>query len=526
MLQRGAVLSGKYRIDGVLGEGGMAVVYAVTHLRNTARLAVKVLHEASALKGNIRARFVREGKVANSVNHPGAVQMIDDGIAEDGSPYLVMEHLNGVSVDALSSRAIPLNAALNIAYQVLDVLRAAHENGIIHRDIKPANLFVLRNGRVKVLDFGISRLHDGAEPFDSQATGSVMGTPFFMAPEQARADASEIDTRTDLFAVGATLFTLISGKYLHTGEDSRQVMVQAATQCARSLASVAPGTPQAVVDLVAKAVAYDSAARWGSAQAMQEAVLQVHEALCGPLEIGTLATLVLTREFQRKSHARLTSCVSPVRWASSHVDSSQMSTTLPAVAGVTRSVQSYRAPPESASNGGVPSSRNSAEPLELAGWTGQVLAPVTPRAGNIGKGSRFARAFGRARLVQVGLSASLIAALLLGFVRSQTPPRAAESKPALSTDLSLQRATAPTEPEAIKVATAAFSTPPAAPVATPERASTPRPKGATAAAPRGPSTKAASTASTTRPPPASETSTDERIKITPTLIRHPVHSAR
>ncbi|HEX2674280.1 MAG TPA: serine/threonine protein kinase, partial [Polyangiaceae bacterium] len=118
MLQRGAVLSGKYRIDGVLGEGGMAIVYAVTHLRNTARLAVKVLHEASALKGNIRARFVREGKVANSVNHPGAVQMIDDGVAEDGSPYLVMEHLNGVSVDNLGSRAIPLNAALNIAYQV------------------------------------------------------------------------------------------------------------------------------------------------------------------------------------------------------------------------------------------------------------------------------------------------------------------------------------------------------------------------------------------------------------------------
>src|SRR6188768_853652 len=205
MLQPGAILSGKYRIDSVLGKGGMAVVYAVTHLRNTARLAVKVLHADSVLKGHVRARFVREGKVANSVNHPGAVQMLDDGVAEDGSPYLVMEHLNGVSVEELRSSALPLSTALNITYQVLDVLRAAHENGIIHRDIKPANLFVLRTGRVKVLDFGISRLHDGAEPFDSQSTGSVMGTPYFMAPEQARGGASEIDARTDLFAVGATL---------------------------------------------------------------------------------------------------------------------------------------------------------------------------------------------------------------------------------------------------------------------------------------------------------------------------------
>ena len=181
----------------MLGEGGMAVVYAVTHLRNTARLAVKVLHADSVLKGHVRARFVREGKVANSVNHPGAVQMIDDGVAEDGSPYLVMEHLNGVSRRRSGRCArLPLSAALNIAYQVLDVLRAAHENGIIHRDIKPANLFVLRDGRVKVLDFGISRLHDGAEPFDSVATGSVMGTPFFMAPEQARADA-RADRHTD-----------------------------------------------------------------------------------------------------------------------------------------------------------------------------------------------------------------------------------------------------------------------------------------------------------------------------------------
>ncbi|HKO47542.1 MAG TPA: protein kinase [Polyangiaceae bacterium] len=416
MLQPGAILSGKYRIDSVLGEGGMAVVYAVTHLRNSALLAVKVLHADSQLKTNIRARFAREGKVANSVKHPGVVLMIDDGVTEDGSPYLVMEHLNGFCLDDMGSRGIPLSAALNIAYQVLDVLRAAHAHGIIHRDIKPANLFVLRDGRVKVLDFGISRLHDGAEPFDSVATGSVMGTPFFMAPEQARADASEIDTRTDLFAVGATLFTLLSGQYLHIGEDARQVMMQAATHQARSLACVAPATPQAVIDLVAKAVAYDSAARWESAEAMQEAVRELHEAWYGPIRFEALGTFLLAREFRRRSHTKLTKSVSFRPCASGGFDATPLSTTLPAVAAVTRSRESFRPVSAPASNSEAPSSRISAEPSELAGWTGQVPAKVEPKPGaTTRKTSR------NARVAQIAVLAGVTGTAIFGFTHRQAP---------------------------------------------------------------------------------------------------------
>jgi hypothetical protein len=343
---------------------------------------------------------------------------------------------------------MPLCAALNIAYQVLDVLRAAHDNGIVHRDIKPANLFVLRDGRVKVLDFGISRLHDGAEPFDSQATGSVMGTPFFMAPEQARAEASEVDTRTDLFAVGATLFTLISGQYLHTGDDSRQVMIQAATQRARSLASVAPGAPAAVVDLVARAVAFDSAARWESAQAMQEAVRQVHEALYGPIEFESLARLVLVREFRRKSHARLTGPRNLLPWASSHVDPSPLSTTLPAVAGVTRSVESFRAAPDSAAHG----DRASAEPPELAGWTGQVKSK--PHAGKRGAAPFFGKTLGKPRAVRLAILAAAIFAAIFGFAQYQTPPRALATKLPISVDAPLP----PLNHTVEAVATAAFVT--------------------------------------------------------------------
>ena len=430
MLQRGAVLSGKYRIDSVLGEGGMAVVYAVTHLRNTARLAIKVLHADSVQKGHVRARFVREGKVANSVNHPGAVQMIDDGVTEDGSPYLVMEQLNGICIADLSARGLPLPAALNIAYQVLDVLRAAHSHGIIHRDIKPANLFVLRDGRVKVLDFGISRLHDGAEPFDSVATGSVMGTPFFMAPEQARADASEIDTRTDLFAVGATLFTLISGKYLHTGEEARQVMMQAATRQARSLATVAPRTPQAIVDLVAKAVAFERAARWDSAEAMQEAVRQVHEALCGPIGCEALAALVLGREFRLKSHTKLTSTQHVPPCTASSLEPSPLSTTLPAVAAVTRSRDSVDPARDSSPSGGTLSSRISAGPSELAGWTGHVPTNSDPKSGAATRtGSRWAHRLVTSRELRVGvLACALLFAAIFGIARFGTEARPAAAE--------------------------------------------------------------------------------------------------
>jgi serine/threonine-protein kinase len=512
MLQRGAILSGKYRIEGVLGEGGMAVVYAVTHLRNTARLAVKVLHEGSGLKGHVRARFVREGKVANSVHHPGAVQMIDDGVAEDGSPYLVMEHLNGACVDKMGAGGVPLSAALNIAYQVLDVLRAAHANGIVHRDIKPANLFVLRDGRVKVLDFGISRLHDGAEPFDSVATGSVMGTPFFMAPEQARANTSEIDNRTDLFAVGATLFTLISGKYLYTGDDARQVMTQAATQPARSLACVAPGTPQAVIDLVARALAYDSAARWESAEAMQAAVREVHERLCGPIGFEALATLLLVQEFRRKSRAQLARPMRLQPWPSDALDPSPLGTTHPAVADAARSREAVRAANDPSSSHDAPSSRISAEPSQLAGWTGDVPAPLAQPGAATRTASRFGRSLGKARVVRTGVLAGAIGIMLFGFAHCQAPPGAVAAKSPVSPD---SQAAALVHPVAADVTTtttaeavAAFpATPPTAPLA-----STRSP-----AKTRVPS-KPVSLPST-KPLPSELTASVERLDIAPTLIR-------
>jgi serine/threonine protein kinase len=170
-----------------LGIGGMAVVYAATH-RNKKRFAVKLLHADLSINMEIRSRFLREGYVANTVNHPAAVAMLDDDVAEDGVAFLVMELLEGAAVDVLCEvhgERLPLPAVLSIADQVLDVLVAAHAKSVVHRDIKPANVFVTTDGSVKVLDFGIARLRGISSEQFATIGGTVFGTPAFMAPEQA-----------------------------------------------------------------------------------------------------------------------------------------------------------------------------------------------------------------------------------------------------------------------------------------------------------------------------------------------------
>jgi eukaryotic-like serine/threonine-protein kinase len=279
----GTLLHGKYHLDSVLGVGGMATVFAATH-RNRKRFAVKVLHPEFAVRSDVRTRFVREGYVANSVAHPGVVAVLDDDIDEAGAPFLVMELLEGVTVDALcatSGSAIPVRESLAMVQQLLDVLEAAHQKSVIHRDIKPANLFILRDGQLKVLDFGIARLRDAGAGLKSTRQGALLGTPAFMAPEQALAMSEQIDARTDVWAVGATLFTMLSARFVHPGETARQIMIHAATQPARSIESIMPDLPASVVALVSHALAFERSERWPSAAAMRDAVVEVHRGLFG-----------------------------------------------------------------------------------------------------------------------------------------------------------------------------------------------------------------------------------------------------
>ncbi|CAN5924999.1 serine/threonine-protein kinase [soil metagenome] len=273
----------------------MAVVYAATH-RNQAQFAIKMLHPEVSLNADLRARFLREGYAANSVKHPGVVLVVDDDVAEDGSAFLVMERLQGSDVDSLWEKngGVSVSEAMGIVDQLLDVLGAAHEKNIVHRDIKPANLFLTRDGTVKVLDFGIARVRDVLlSGGDATATSVLLGTPAFMAPEQALANTREIDGRTDLWAAGATLFTLISGASVHEGNNAPQVLVRAATTPARSLASVAPDAHPAVVELVAHALAFEKERRFPTAAAMQTAIREAHQAAFGgPPPRASLAALL------------------------------------------------------------------------------------------------------------------------------------------------------------------------------------------------------------------------------------------
>ena len=295
--QLGTTLVGKYRLDRVLGVGGMATVFAATH-RNQAELAVKILHPELGLRDDLKKRFLREGYVANSVKHAGAVMVVDDAIAEDGSAFLVMELLRGATVDRLweeSGCRLSSRAVTAMALQLLDVLAAAHEKAIVHRDLKPANLFVTTDGTLKVLDFGIARLRD---PFGTgehaTRTGSIMGTPAFMAPEQAQAAADEIDGRSDIWAVGATMFTLLTGELVHNGANSSQLLIQAATARARAVASIVSDVEPGIANVVDRALTFEKAGRWPSAAAMYEALLlAATESFGEPPRRDSLAQLLL-----------------------------------------------------------------------------------------------------------------------------------------------------------------------------------------------------------------------------------------
>ncbi|MGH7298750.1 MAG: serine/threonine-protein kinase, partial [Polyangiaceae bacterium] len=269
----GQVLKEKWRLDVLLGVGGMAAVYAVTH-RNGSRAAVKVLHAELSTHHEVRTRFLREGYVANAVGHEGAVRITDDDIAEDGSAFLVMELLDGETLEDRRVRCggqLGEDEVLWLADQLLDVLAVAHANGVIHRDLKPENVFVTRLGQVKVLDFGIARLREVTSKSTATVSGATMGTPAFMSPEQARALWDEVDARSDLWAVGATMFNLLTGQLVHDGRTTNEQLLSAMTKEAPPLASVLPSATPAVCQLVDRALSFEKDRRWRDAGRMQDA---------------------------------------------------------------------------------------------------------------------------------------------------------------------------------------------------------------------------------------------------------------
>src|SRR5580692_1329858 len=276
----GVLLQDKWRLESLLGVGGMAAVYAATH-RNGKRVAVKMLHDEFSHDEEVRTRFLQEGYAANTIGHEGAVSVLDDDVAPDGSAFLVMELLEGETVEQRwenRGRKLPLSEVLAIGDQLLDVLAAAHEKSVLHRDVKPENLFVTKSGVLKVLDFGIARVRERQTRSASTRSGMVMGTPAFMAPEQARARWDEVDPRTDLWAAGATMFTLLTGRYVHEAPSSQEQLITSATTSAPSLAACGPETPPAVVAFSGCALSLGRWEPWADARSIRGAVRAAPEA--------------------------------------------------------------------------------------------------------------------------------------------------------------------------------------------------------------------------------------------------------
>ncbi|HLK36497.1 MAG TPA: protein kinase [Polyangiaceae bacterium] len=274
----GRLLCGRWRIDGLLNRGGTSWVYSASH-RNGRRVAIKVLRPELAADPRMRRRFLSEGYLAQRVGHPGAVSILDDD-ASDDVVFLVMELLDGVGLDRFRTDAARApGEVLFLMDQLLDILAAAHASGIVHRDVKPSNVLVTANGEVKLLDFGIARLRDRSSTLNHTQNDAVLGTPGFMAPEQARARWSAVDARTDLWAVGATMFWLLTGRRPHEAPSPQEAMIAAATSAAPAIQAVRADLPASLAAVVDRALAFDPDARWQSAADMRAGLRAVRAEL-------------------------------------------------------------------------------------------------------------------------------------------------------------------------------------------------------------------------------------------------------
>jgi hypothetical protein len=302
----GVTLRDKWRLDVLLGVGGMAAVYAATH-RNGSRVAVKILHPGMSTNSFVRERFMWEGYAANAVGHEGAVKVIDDDEAEDGSLYLVTELLDGETLEERRMRSggrLSQQEVLLVADQVLDVLVAAHAKGIVHRDLKPENVFLTRAGQIKVLDFGLARLRELSTSTNLTQGGGMVGTPAYMAPEHARGQSEEVDERSDIWACGATMFCLLSGRGVHEGRDGTELLANAMAKPSPPLAAVVPLVDEAVAHVVDHALEFSSEMRWPNAGDMQQAVRDAYERLNGN-QITAAAKLALGEDVPDRTTARL-----------------------------------------------------------------------------------------------------------------------------------------------------------------------------------------------------------------------------
>jgi tRNA A-37 threonylcarbamoyl transferase component Bud32 len=286
VLQAGDIVDGKYRIVRPIGEGGMGAVFEAEHEAIRRRVALKVLFREHALDPEMVVRFHREAQAAGRIGHENICEVTDVGRLPGGEPFLVMPLLKGEPLSGVLHREAPLavDRAAELTCQILEALAAAHGAGIVHRDLKPDNVFVTRLGErgfefVKVLDFGISKvLGTASVDGDRQITrtGSVLGTPCYMAPEQARGE-KDLDQRVDIFAAGAILYEMVVGRRALDAENINLMLIRAACESPDPPRKVRPELPEAVEAVILRAMERDRTRRFQSADDFRHALRRAAE---------------------------------------------------------------------------------------------------------------------------------------------------------------------------------------------------------------------------------------------------------
>ncbi|MCP4602435.1 MAG: serine/threonine protein kinase [Proteobacteria bacterium] len=275
----GRIFDRKYRLTRLLDEGGMGTVYEAEHTVIHRKVAVKVMHDEFSSSKEVVSRFVLEAQAASAIGHPNIVEIHDVGREDDGTVFIVMELLSGSSLKDLivEQEKLPTDFTVFIVLHILSALVAAHEKGIIHRDMKPGNVFLFKDAQgrqvVKLLDFGIAKIQGALLEGDQglTKTGTVLGTPHYMSPEQAR--GKPIDARIDVWAVGVMMYEMLSGQLPYTGKSYNEILGEILLESAPSLGEVAPDLNRDLVAIVEKAMAKDRDQRYASAADMIRALL-------------------------------------------------------------------------------------------------------------------------------------------------------------------------------------------------------------------------------------------------------------
>ncbi len=279
----GDIIAGKYRVDRIIGQGGMGVVVAAVHIHLDERVAIKLLRPEGAARSDATERFMREARAAVKIKSLHVAKVLDVGVQPDGRPYMVMEYLEGRDLGEELDRNGPMSEAMAVDYvlQACDALAEAHKRGIVHRDLKPSNLFLCKNQKppiIKLLDFGVSKFKDTSLLANTSpsltAEAMLLGTPYYMSPEQIRS-AKDVDERADVWALGVILFELISGRLPFDGTSATGVLAAICGDKPKLLHEVCAAVSADVSEIVGACLAKNTDERMPNVRELVRALASV-----------------------------------------------------------------------------------------------------------------------------------------------------------------------------------------------------------------------------------------------------------